>query len=154
VEVAPYRPAVRVVCVDGIGRVLLLRWRDPWDGSLLWEPPGGGIEPGETRLQAARRELTEETGLDVGAIVDRPVRVHRDLPWNGQRHVGPEDFFLARYPGQAPVLSHDGLLPDEQVNIVEHAWVPWRELTTLDRLEPPNLVTVLTALEPAGPWAD
>ena len=59
-----HRPAVRVICLDADGRVLLMHWRDPHDGSRLWEPPGGGIDPGETPLQAARRELAEETGLD------------------------------------------------------------------------------------------
>ncbi len=49
-------PAARVVCLDAADRVLLLKWRDPYDGSRLWEPPGGGIEPGETLLEAARRE--------------------------------------------------------------------------------------------------
>ncbi|MET7271269.1 NUDIX hydrolase [Streptomyces flaveolus] len=44
---------MRVVCLDSAGRVLLLRRRDPVDGTLLWEPPGGGVEAGETPLEAA-----------------------------------------------------------------------------------------------------
>ncbi|WP_455568875.1 NUDIX domain-containing protein [Streptomyces inhibens] len=43
-----HRPAARVICLDAAHRLLLLHWRDPFDGTWLWEPPGGGIEPGET----------------------------------------------------------------------------------------------------------
>jgi hypothetical protein len=50
-------------------------------------------------------------------------------------------------------VRRDGLLPDEQANIVEHAWVPWNELTRLDRLEPPDLLAVLATLDPEGPWS-
>ncbi len=77
---------MRIICLDLRSRVLLLRWRDPFDGDLLWEPPGGGIEPGETDLEAARRELVEETGLDPSLIVGPPVMVPRDTKWNGRRY--------------------------------------------------------------------
>ena len=49
--------------MDADDRVLLLR-AVPSDGSPFWFPPGGGVEPGETELDAGRRELVEETGLE------------------------------------------------------------------------------------------
>jgi len=154
VENAPFRPAVRIVCVDASGRILLLRWRDPHDGSYLWEPPGGGIDPGETPIEAARRELTEETGLDPAAITGDGLPVDRDTVWKSQRHVGPEQFFLARYPQDTPAVLRGGLLPYEQEELDRHAWVSWRDLSALpDRLEPPTLPSVLPRLDPHGPWA-
>lgn len=132
----------------------MLRWQDPVDGSYLWEPPGGGIEPGETPYQTARRELIEETGLDPEAILDRPISVERDTIWNGKRFVGPEMFFLARYEGDRPDVSGLGLLQDEQENLRALAWMSPMELEWLnDRLEPPTLAAVIAALDPDGPWA-
>jgi 8-oxo-dGTP pyrophosphatase MutT (NUDIX family) len=151
-----WRPAARIVCLDAGWRVLLLHWRDPADGSWLWEPPGGGIDPGETPLEAARRELVEETGLDPGAIVDRYVDVERDVRWNGARYVGTEQFFLARFDAERPALVRTGLLPDEQQNLHDHAWVGVAELAALpDRLEPPGLAAVVAALldgDGDSPW--
>ncbi|MFH9861980.1 NUDIX hydrolase [Streptomyces sp. NPDC017202] len=148
-----HRPAARVICLDAACRVLLLRWRDPFDGSLLWEPPGGGIEPGETPLEAARRELAEETGLDPAAVVDRSVPVDRDVWWNGRRYVGTERFFLARYAEERPAVVGSGLLPGERAALDTHRWVAWPKLRSLpDRVEPPRLPAVLGALVPDGPW--
>ena len=138
-----HRPAARVVCLDAADRVLLLRWRDPFDGTLLWEPPGGGIEPGETPLAAARRELFEETGLDPATVLDHSVPVERDVRWNGKRYVGPEHFFLARFAEEQPALTRAGLLADEQPNLDAYAWLTHSDLDSLpDRIEPPQLRAV------------
>ena len=51
--------SVSVFCRNG-GALLLVRHRRLG----TWLPVGGEIEPGETPLEAARRELREETGLD------------------------------------------------------------------------------------------
>jgi ADP-ribose pyrophosphatase len=49
--------------VDAKNRVMLVRqYRLPAD-KYLWELPAGKIDEGETALQAAKRELVEETGL-------------------------------------------------------------------------------------------
>lgn len=54
---------VGVAVVDQ-GRVLLVkRGRDPGKG--LWAVPGGKVRRGEPIAEAARREVLEETGLEV-----------------------------------------------------------------------------------------
>jgi 8-oxo-dGTP pyrophosphatase MutT (NUDIX family) len=149
-----WRETVRVVCLDAAARVLLIRWRDPHDGAELWEPPGGGIEAGETAYQAARRELVEETGLDPEAIINQPCMVERDLVWNARRYVGKEPFFLARYAGDRPAMGTTQLLPDETQNLCEYAWFGPNDLPDGPvRLEPPTLAAVIAALDPEGPWA-
>jgi len=51
-----------IMPVDAKRRVLLVRqYRLPAQ-QFLWELPAGRIDPGETPLKAARRELAEETG--------------------------------------------------------------------------------------------
>jgi 8-oxo-dGTP pyrophosphatase MutT (NUDIX family) len=152
VEIAS-RPAVRIICLDADARVLLLCWQDPFDGSRLWEPPGGGIEPGETPYEAACRELAEETGLDPTAIVDQPVVVDRDTVWNGRRFIGPEPFFVARFTQHEPLLSRLGLIADEHQNQRGHRWLHQSDVATLDgRLEPPTLARVVARFDAS--WSE
>lgn len=63
-------PAVSAVISDSDGRLLLQRRAD----NQLWSVPGGAVELGESVLDALRREVKEETGLDVEA--DRLIGVY------------------------------------------------------------------------------
>src|ERR687898_712767 len=61
------RTAARLVVIDAADRILLLHVQDlsnPQFGTA-WELPGGGMETDETFVEAATRELREETGLEV-----------------------------------------------------------------------------------------
>jgi ADP-ribose pyrophosphatase len=58
--------AVVVVAVDLDGNVALVRQFREAARTEVLELPAGGIEPGETPLECARRELIEETGLTGG----------------------------------------------------------------------------------------
>lgn len=55
-------PAVGVVCLKGDEVLLIRRGTPPRLGE--WSLPGGRIEPGERAVDAALRELVEETGVE------------------------------------------------------------------------------------------
>ncbi|WP_430785910.1 NUDIX domain-containing protein [Actinoplanes sp. G11-F43] len=142
-----HRPAVRILCFDKDGWILLLNWADPLSHERLWEPPGGGIDPGETPWQAARRELAEETGLDPSLVGERFIDVDRDFVWKGTRFTGPEQFFAAFLPTARPPVVRDNLMPYEQTDLIAQRWVDPSRLTELpDRLDPPTLPSLAREL--------
>ena len=54
-------PGVRAFIADDRGRLLFIRRRD----NCLWALPAGAMELGETVFDALKREVKEETGIDV-----------------------------------------------------------------------------------------
>ena len=76
----PEHPVVGVgaVIVRGDRALIIKRGHEPRRGE--WSLPGGLLELGESLTDAVRREIREETGLDVtlGPMVETFDRVHRD----------------------------------------------------------------------------
>jgi 8-oxo-dGTP diphosphatase len=123
------RHSARALVIDSDERILLLRVTVA-DGVWVWIAPGGGLETGESPLDALRRELVEEIGL---RFTDPPPHV-----WH-QRIVEPghiegydgvvNDFYLVRTEHFAP----RGTMSPEQLRaelVYGHRWWGLDEIQT------------------------
>jgi 8-oxo-dGTP pyrophosphatase MutT (NUDIX family) len=129
------RRTARVLLLDNADRLLLFRGyrnSDEPARGYCWWTPGGGVDKGESLLQAAVRELREETGLVVepeklGEVIAE-TSGYADLGW--AKGVFRDDFFFLR------VDKHDvdtsGFEELERAQITAHRW--W----TLDELAAPS----------------
>jgi 8-oxo-dGTP diphosphatase len=115
-------PCVGVVCLRGDEVLLIRRGRPPRRGE--WSLPGGRIEPGERAIEAALRELREETGVEaeITALIDV---VDGLFPEAGRHYVLID--YTARWLSGEPVAGDDALearfVPLDQVE----ALVDWTE---------------------------
>lgn len=97
-------PAAPRVGVGGVivqdGRaVIVRRGQEPRKGE--WSLPGGLVELGESLIDATRREIQEETGLDVevGALVEMFDRIHRDAEGRIRYHFVIADYLCVPVGG-------------------------------------------------------
>lgn len=105
------RQAVRALLVTPDHHILLVRFEFPT--RTVWALPGGGLDPGETHLDALHRELIEEVGLTepvVGAHVwnREHIIAFEDGLWDGQQ----DRFYLVEANEQfepAPALTSEQL---------------------------------------------
>ncbi|MDQ8029418.1 MAG: NUDIX hydrolase [Brevundimonas sp.] len=115
-------PAVGVVCLRGDEVLLIRRGKPPRMGE--WSLPGGRIEPGERALDAALRELMEETG--VTARITGLLDVVDGLFPEADRHYVLIDY-AAEWVSGEPVAGDDALearfVPLDQVE----ALIDWSE---------------------------
>ena len=80
----PYRPCVGIMLINKKGLVWTGRRVSKWAGDksqYIWQMPQGGIDKGESPMDAAYRELREETGITSADIVaEIPQWLTYDLP--------------------------------------------------------------------------
>jgi 8-oxo-dGTP diphosphatase len=122
-------PAVGVVCLRGDSVLLIRRGTPPRLGE--WSLPGGRIEPGERAVDAALRELREETGVEaeITGLIDV---VDGLFPEAGRHYVLID--YAARWVSGEPVAGDDALEArfvalDEIESLIE-----WSETRRIIRL--------------------
>lgn len=142
------RTAARVLVVDDSERVLLFEGLDPADPTrkTFWFTPGGGLEPGESYEEGARRELAEETGL-VPDQLQGPVHERVAVfDFEGVTYRQSEQFFTARVPSGGGIVS-DGFTEVERRAVLRHRWWTLAELrTTTAAVYPEGLADILTSV--------
>ena len=145
------RLTARVLLLDPEGRILLMKGRLPGrpDGPAFWYSIGGGVEDGETLLEAAAREIVEETGLTdavLGPTVWRDEVIMRDI--DQERRLFRQYYVVAHTAGGEP--SREGWLPHETLLTDDMRWWTLGELQLTDDTVFPEGMAVLLADVLAG----
>jgi 8-oxo-dGTP pyrophosphatase MutT (NUDIX family) len=121
-----HRETARVLLVDSESRIFLLKTHFDQEVQLppRWITPGGGIDAGESPIEAAIRELHEETGIlvdpeDLGPQIWQTEGIWR---WgDGINQHSYVDYFFQLTVDEF-VLDDSNWTDDERRDVLEHRW--------------------------------
>ncbi|MHB1172683.1 MAG: NUDIX hydrolase [Lacisediminihabitans sp.] len=138
-----HRLTSRILVLDEENRILLFLTRGSVPAQRTrWITPGGGVEPGESHAEGARRELFEETGLDLEPL-GSPVWSHDfAVDYAGGDHdTGHAEYFFTRVRNFEP--SNANWTPEEHVDVLATRWWTLSELmATTEPYEPAELISL------------
>lgn len=92
----PYRPCVGIMLANPRGHIFVGQRKDR--DTDAWQMPQGGVDAGEKTLDAAYRELWEETGVSKN-LVTLEAESERLIPYDLPHHIVPT-IWKGRYRGQ------------------------------------------------------
>ncbi|ARM90526.1 RNA pyrophosphohydrolase [Rhizobium sp. CIAT894] len=143
-EDLPYRPCVGVMILNRDGLVWAGRripdGNSEYDGSpQLWQMPQGGIDKGEDPLDAAYRELYEETGIKtVTLLAEARDWINYDLPpaligigLKGKFRGQTQRWFAFRFEGSDSEIAINPPPGGHEPEFDAWEWKPMRELPGL-----------------------
>lgn len=119
----PPRPILGVgaIVLAGDRVLLILRGKEPLKG--YWSLPGGAVETGESVEEALRREVREETGLEIREIRFAEVfeRIMRDETGQVEYHYVLLDYICEPAGGELQAAS----------DVSDARWFLWEEMAGL-----------------------
>lgn len=148
------RTTVRVLLINPDGDTLLFEDSDPGlEDAVWWVTPGGGIDPGETEVEGALREVAEETGfrLTEADLVGPVARRHVIHGYSDQVIEQDESFYLAKVG--ASDVDTSAHTPEEKLTFKQFRWWSMEELRTSDDwVWPHELVELLHLMNEPERW--
>ena len=131
-EQRPYRPCVGIFLLNNDGLVFAGRRID--SRAEAWQMPQGGIDAGESPLQACMREMREEIGTNTAELVSQHNDwLYYDIPlpladrlWQGRYKGQKQKWMALRFTGD-----------DSEINIAteEPEFCEWKWLSPHDLVE-------------------
>jgi len=126
----PLRIGVGIIVLNPNNKVFVGKRKDnPID---KWQMPQGGVDPGETFLEAMKRELKEETGIKkIEVLKELDYWLEYELPknlvgiiWKGKYRGQKQKWFITRFLGSDNEINLNTKKPE----FIEWKWLKINEL--------------------------